>query len=422
MARALDWNPDLIYEYIHNTIQTLPIYDSMKGPLGTLIDQAGSVQDQAELMYVLLQQSCYSPQYEVGKIYLTAANLTNWLGTSTDIGTIASVLEGSGFPSLTYYGSSSAVTAVDVPWVWVSVPIPSSGTSYQFDPAGKVLIGSLGYNTRSTGVSNLGSAALGYSQSSFLSDAESGATGTGTSQVTGINRTNVRQDLTSYANNLVAYIKANSPAATPNDIIGGATIAFLPPYTPPTAGPTTWGQTILCNIKISGVCYANGQKTAPTATANLNAFRTTLTLQLGSNNSSGTFTALSGASAKTFNSSDIYGHRLAVQFNLSTSYPSLLLDGVNQTSASQTVPVGTAADGARVDNPSAHFHRQCLELGRRAHDAGRRGGIRHRDRLGWRRAGHDRKAPQTPPAEHGAQSGQSIRRVRPGRRPRHVGL
>lgn len=360
LARALDWNPDLIFEYIHNNIQTLPIYDSMKGPLGTLIDQAGSVQDEAELMYVLLQQSCYSPQYEVGKIYLTAAQLTSWLGTDTNITSIATVLGSNGFPGpLGYYGTSTAVTAVDAPWVWVTVPIPTGGTSYQFDPAGKVFAGNPGYNTRSTGVANLGSTALQYSQSNFLSDAESGATGIGTPSVSGINRGNVRQDLQNYANNLINYIKANAPAATTSDIIGGATIALLAPYAPPASGPTTWGQTILCNIKIGGVCYANGQKTAPTPTANLNAFRTTLKLTLGSNNGSGTFTALTGASALTFNSSDIYGHRLAVQFASSTSYPSLLLDGVAQTSASQAVPGGQQLT---VRVAIVHPHISCASL------------------------------------------------------------
>jgi len=227
---------------------------------------------------------------------------------------------------------------VDIPWVWVSVPIPNGGPSYQFDPASKTFQGGYGYNTRSTGVANLGSTALQYTQSNFLSDAERGATGIGTASVSGINRTNVRRDLTTYSNNLISYIKANNPAATTNDIIGGSTIDLLPPYAPPPSGPTKWGQTVLCNIVISGTCYPNGQKVAPIAAANLNAFRTTLTLTLGSNNSSGVFTSL--ASPVTFNSSDIYGHRLSVEFDPSTNVPSLLLDGVTEVTASGTVPSG----------------------------------------------------------------------------------
>jgi len=337
LARALNWNPDLIYEYIHNNIQTLPFYDSLKGPLGALIDQAGTPQDQAELMYVLLQQSCYSPQYEVGKIYLTAAQLTNWLGTNTVNTDIRGVLNANGFNiSLTYIyiGGGGAVVGADVNWVWVSVPI--GGTSYQFDPASKTFMGNFGYATRSTGIASLGSTALGYSQSTFLSDA--GGSGIGTPVVSGINRTNVRNDLTAYANNLVAYLKANNPTATTNDVIGGSVIAPLPPYTPPS-GATKWGQTTLCNIVISSVCYPNKAQLTPSSSANLNSFRTTLALTLGYG-SGGGFTALTGASTVTFNSSDIYGHRLAVQFDATTNYPTLLLDGAAQTSASQAVPTG----------------------------------------------------------------------------------
>ncbi len=37
LARALKYNPDLIYEYVYNNIETLPQYGSAKGPLGALI-------------------------------------------------------------------------------------------------------------------------------------------------------------------------------------------------------------------------------------------------------------------------------------------------------------------------------------------------------------------------------------------------
>jgi hypothetical protein len=182
---------------------------------------------------------------------------------------------------------------------------------------------------------NLGSGLLGYNQATFLSDAESGAVGIGTPEVSGINRANVQRDIASYANNLVAYIRANSPTATTNTIIGGATILPLPPYQPPTAGPTRWGQTLLCNVTIGGTCYANGQTIAPASLANLNSLRTTLTLTVGYDVGTA-FTQL--AAPKTFNSSDIYGHRLSVEFDQSTVVPSLLLDGANQATASGAVP------------------------------------------------------------------------------------
>jgi|GEM_PF-924223 RHS repeat-associated protein len=352
LARALDWNPDLIYEYVHNNIQTLPIYGSLKGAYGTLIDGVGTPIDQAELMYVLLEQSCYSPQYEIGTIFLGPAQLTAWLGADTNFYDLGRVLLENGFPfpsgsscsyaagspvvCLYHVSGSTTVIGADLPWVWVSVPIPNGGTTYQFEPASKTYQGGYGYD-RVAQIANLGSSALQYSQSSFLSAAESGASGIGTPEVSGINRANVRQSLTTYANNLIAYIKANSPTATTNAIIGGATINLLPFYTPPPSGPTLWGQTGLCNVLVGGVCSPNVQAISPTSLSNLNSLRTTLTLTLGYDTGT-TFTQL--AAPRTFNSSDIYAHRLSVLFNTTTSVPSLLLDGVTQVTATSAVPSG----------------------------------------------------------------------------------
>ena len=97
LARALKWNPDLIYEYIHNNIQTIPIRDSLKGPLGTLIDGAGTPVDQVDLMFSLLLQSCYSPQYEIGSVNIPASQLTAWLGVDNSTYSIGYALGNGGF-------------------------------------------------------------------------------------------------------------------------------------------------------------------------------------------------------------------------------------------------------------------------------------------------------------------------------------
>src|SRR5262245_59960312 len=46
LARALKHDPDLIYEYVYNNIETLPQYASLKGPLGALLDSKGTAADQ----------------------------------------------------------------------------------------------------------------------------------------------------------------------------------------------------------------------------------------------------------------------------------------------------------------------------------------------------------------------------------------
>jgi RHS repeat-associated protein len=310
LARALKYNPDLIYEYVYNNIETLPQYGSAKGPLGALLDGKGTPFDQAELMVALLQQSGLTASFQFGQIQLTAAQLTNWLGIDNTLGSVEFTIGSGGF-SGTIIVSGTTVTAVQIGWAWVSVNI--GGTNYVFDPSTKIYNRSAGI-----GLSALTSA-LGYSQSTFISDAESGATITPNS-IVGLNRTNVRNDLTTYANNLVGYIRTNSPAAATSDIVGGRTIA-------PLALGTQLRQTSLS--------YAVGTiSTQPTMPS---MYRTTLTLTLGSDDASNNFTPL--ASPITFNSSDIYDHRLVISFN-SSSVPSLLLDGVTYVTASGTVPSG----------------------------------------------------------------------------------
>ena len=160
LARALKWNPDLIYEYVHDNIQTIPIYDSLKGPLGTLIDGAGTPVDQTDLMFSLLQQSCYSPQYKIGAVNVPASQLTAWLGMDNSTYSISYALGDGGF----YYPPpGSPITSVDITWMWIGVPI--SGTTYYYDPAGKTFppgVPGSGYQTRSSGIPL--ATAMGYTE------------------------------------------------------------------------------------------------------------------------------------------------------------------------------------------------------------------------------------------------------------------
>lgn len=309
LARALKNNPDLIYEYVYNNIETLPQYGSLKGPLGALLDGKGTAFDQAELMVALLQQAGLTASFQFGQIQLTASQYTNWVGTDTSAGSVASTLSSGGFSGTVFVDNNGVVVAVRFGWAWVVVNI--GGTNYVFDPSTKT------YN-RSSGVTNVASA-LGYSRSAFLADAAAVVSPDGTT-ITGLNRSNVRNDLATYANNLVQYIRTNSPAAATTDIIGGKTIVPLPLGTRPR-------QTTLP--------YAVG--TIDSEPAMPTQFRTHLSLTFGSDDGAGNFTPL--ASQVTFNTSDIYGHRLIVSFD-STATPSLLIDGVSQFSASGPPPAG----------------------------------------------------------------------------------
>ena len=207
----------------------------------------------------------------------------------------------------------------DVAHVWVQVTI--AGTNYVFDPSFK-------QHVVSTGLANLGSI-LGYSQSQFLTDA--GGTIDSVS-ISNINRTKVRSDLTSYANNLVAYILANNPAYTVNQVIGGKTIVPLTgspvrqtslPYlstNQPSGFPQNWGASVP------------------------SAYRTCFTISMPGV----TPTRCGAVSSQTVQlfADQTYGHRITI-FSVpsgSNYVPTLLIDGAAPPNGQNTGT--TAAFGA----------------------------------------------------------------------------
>ena len=319
-AAALKNDPDLIYEFVYNSIQTIPQHGSLKGPLGTLLDGSGTETDQAELMASLLQAAGYTTaQYQTGSITINAAQLTGWLGTDTTPYSAAWVMANGGF-NTTYTTSGGILQYVTVPWVWVKVQI--GGTYYVFDPAGKRVSG---YN-RVSGVANLGMV-LGYSQSSFLSNAQSGATLTDRT-VAGLNRAGVRSNLQGYAQNLINYIRNNNPSASTSAIVGGTAINPLAVGTHQRISAST-GFGYLAGAATDATCIPTGAR--PTG------LRTTISF------------SIPGASTVTFNTSDIYGRRLSLFFD-SGLHPVLRLDGVVQATGS------AATSGSQVTITTSITH------------------------------------------------------------------
>jgi hypothetical protein len=260
LAVSLKCDLDLIYEYVYNNIEYEPLFGSNKGALGTLLDQRGSDIDQAQLFVALLNAAGITQtNYIYGSITVTGAKAPSpglgcpttatsapgWLGVKDDGHAILNIVMNGGIPfqSVTTSGSDGTLTCMSLAHVWVQVTI--SGTNYVFDPSFKQHI-------VSTGLPNLGSI-LGYDQSQFLADA--GGTIDSVS-ISGINRTKMRSNLVSYANNLVTYIKANNPTFTTSDVIGGKKIVPLAgspirqtslPYlstSQPAGFPQIWGSSV----------------------------------------------------------------------------------------------------------------------------------------------------------------------------------
>jgi RHS repeat-associated protein len=221
LARALRYNPDLIYQFVRNNIEIDPVRGIHKGALGAVLDNRGSAFDQAQLMVSLLKTSGYDARFVRGVIKLSAQQFTDWYGVPAS--NACAVLNLMGQTQVPVYsvnatqagscpGLNAALTDISIEHLWVKANI--GGTWYTFDPSYKP-------HTLKSGIDL--SVAAGYNAASFLKNATSGATVT-PDLVRSLNRTGIRSDLQTAATNLASWIRENKPTATLSDIIGGKAI------------------------------------------------------------------------------------------------------------------------------------------------------------------------------------------------------
>jgi len=234
-----------IFEFVYNNIEWMPGWGVQKGALGCLMDGMGSQFDQGLLLANLLREAGFTANIVMGTIRLTEAQYQDWWNV-LDIWTARNYCFNLFVPVAVEPTWTGTEFYMDIRHVWVEVVI--SGTTYVLDSSYKTY-------SRKTGMSTSALAsALGYSQSTFLSNAQSGATVTA-DYTENMNSDNIAADLTTFTSNLVSYIQTNSigsaPAgtATIDDVLGGQEIVpvTLPlslsttlAYQAPGDTPTVW--------------------------------------------------------------------------------------------------------------------------------------------------------------------------------------
>jgi RHS repeat-associated protein len=229
LARALQYNWQLIYGYVYYNVDYSPTWGSKKGALGTYLDRRGNNVDQNVLFVALLRQSCITANFRYGPVRLSGAEMANLVGATNDAATISSVLGNGGFTGCVllagatacYNPATTASAAVDsalIDAVWTEFTV--SGTTYELDPSLKShdLFAPI----------NLLSAA-GYSQSSFLSTALSGSSSvsglpSGVSSIKGVSRANITALLNVYCDDLRTYIQGHLGSSTTTQVLGGKVI------------------------------------------------------------------------------------------------------------------------------------------------------------------------------------------------------
>lgn len=151
LAGALKNDANLIFEYVHDKIEFLPLYGLQKGALGTLIDQSGTAFDQAQLLFELLRaaDTSYQPKYVMGDVTVNADEFKKWFGVQDRLngadvisastachiladGGIPAIVNGTTDASCSYTGTLSEVT---LSHIWIKASLP--GGDVYFDPSYK---------------------------------------------------------------------------------------------------------------------------------------------------------------------------------------------------------------------------------------------------------------------------------------------
>ncbi|MBX9802004.1 MAG: hypothetical protein K2Y04_04475 [Caulobacteraceae bacterium] len=229
LARALSNDPDLIYAYVRNTVDTTFTYGVGKGAMGSIVDRNGTAFDQAQLMVLLLRAAGKTASFKNGTITLDAAQFTAWTGI-TRADAACRLLANGGIPGVVNglstadcnYGSAN-VSSVTMAHVWVVANI--SGTDYVFDPAYKPYTVKAGADVR---------AIAGLTTGQALQDASSGVqagTDSGVAYVRSLNATGLNSRIQSAANALQTHIDANLQSGEVEDLIGGRQIVEIPTST-----------------------------------------------------------------------------------------------------------------------------------------------------------------------------------------------
>lgn len=284
LARSLRYDPDLIFQFVHNHIDFEPRMGDIKGAYMTLMDRSGGPCDQASLMIELLRASGYSSaQHVLGFISLTHEQASNWLGVPNNQTLIEKIFLYGDILFMDYIiPGYSEPGYIDVPHYWVKVNI--DGVDYVFDPSFKA------HNIRAgINLDCVMSEIAGYSQTDFKGHVTAGSTSGsvyGANYVQSLNTANLQQKLKLYSDAIIDYFRTHHQSESFDDIMGGVDIV-------PVSGICRYTELPYQTPDTSPICY-------PSIPDNMKYF-----LEI----------TLPGNSSIQLPSSEIYGRRLTITYN-----------------------------------------------------------------------------------------------------------
>ena len=304
LARSLQNDPLLIYDYVRNHIEFgPPTFGLHNGAHGCLMAGRGSDADQTALLASLLRVAGYTNRFAQGRVTYRRSDLANWLGTSES--GIDQWLLNCGYPPASPSGTNCIITRF-----WVEML--DGSTWRRLDPAFKEFGPTNNFDL---------AAIAGYSQTQFMASAMVGASST-TNYVQSMNETNIAGLLTAYTTNLLAYVRGPEADAGLSDLLQGR--KALPMVT--TSFPTNLPHALAVSIPDTQDHFFTNY----VATVRIQHQGIDL----------------------TFKSYSIAARRLSLTYNAADSYkPQLWLDGVLVATGTATTSGNTYNVSTTIDNP-----------------------------------------------------------------------
>ncbi len=212
LARNLQYDPRLIFQFVHNKIDYVPYFGFMKGARQTLLERAGNDADIAALLAALLRASGFDAEYVYGVQQIPTAGAScftaaRWLDVEDAPTAVDRALRDNGIPG-----------AVDATWTWVDriwVASEIDGVVRQLDA---------GFKPRDRGTPFDLAAVMGYDRSTLL-NAAGGVVGS--YDVRSLNEAALTNRLAIWAGQLAAAFRGEHVGVELDEALGKSRIHEL---------------------------------------------------------------------------------------------------------------------------------------------------------------------------------------------------
>lgn len=229
-AQELGHNPVAIFNWVRNTIEYIPTWGAIQSAQDTLDKQRGNAIDIASLQIALLRASNIPARYQFGTVDIPAAQAMNWVGNAQTPAAALQILNQGGIAAraMTQGGQ---ITAIRMEHAWVQAYVnwtPSRGArngtaSQHVNPNGALnaWVALDASHKQYSYAAGMDLSAVPLNAQALLDAAQSGATvNEQQGWVQNLNQGAIQAQLTSYQNQLKAYIDSQAPNATVGDVIG----------------------------------------------------------------------------------------------------------------------------------------------------------------------------------------------------------